>query len=439
MVGETKRLTASDLLDPDVEVAGLRPIGRVREQPAVLRNRGEARHVGVERHPGDGNPGGRPWTMRDRPYERRGEDGEAGHRRDPPAPSRSARGGGRDRAQFPGIGVLLQVLQHDPKVRHALPPPLRVLAEAAFEHAFQLGRQIGDEPPRRLGLLGNDGRERARRRVALERATAGHHLVQDGAKREDVRSAVDLLSLRLLRRHVGRRTDDVTVVGEPVESLARRDGRRQRVHGLPLEELRQAEVENLHGPVARDHDVRRFEIPMDDARRVRLGQPVGDLHRVAEGLAEPEPFAADQAVERAARHVLHHDDIPIALACDVVDGDDVRVLEGGGGLGFLLEAPAALRIGDAVGREELERDVAIEARVVGLEDNAHPAPTELVEDRETSQRLAEHNRRPYVSVPGALRRARLPCRVRGALAQTIGGLPASRQYTVRWPIPPLGT
>ena len=43
---------------------------------------------------------------------------------------------------------------------------------------------------------------------------------------------------------------------------------------------RQTKVEHLDPPFGGDHDVRRFEIPVNDAVRVRGGDGVGDLNGV---------------------------------------------------------------------------------------------------------------------------------------------------------------
>jgi len=59
----------------------------------------------------------------------------------------------------------------------------------------------------------------------------------------------------------------------------------------------------------------------------------------------------EQILERRARDVLHHEVIEAALALDAVDGDDVGVVELGGGLGLLLEPAHDLVVLGHVGRE----------------------------------------------------------------------------------------
>jgi hypothetical protein len=49
-------------------------------------------------------------------------------------------------------------------------------------------------------------------------------------------------------------------------------------------------------------------------------------------------------------HVLHDDEVKLAGGLDLVDRDDVRVVEGGGGLGFLHEPTPAILVAQPVGR-----------------------------------------------------------------------------------------
>ncbi len=60
-----------------------------------------------------------------------------------------------------------------------------------------------------------------------------------------------------------------------------------------------------------------------------------------------------------------------------MDGDDVRVVEGGGGASFLNEAAMAIGIGRRFGRQHLDRDRAPEPCVVGGVNNAHSAAADL--------------------------------------------------------------
>src|SRR5271169_2350221 len=120
---------------------------------------------------------------------------------------------------------------------------------------------------------------------------------------------------------------------------------------------------------------------MDDAGSMRGGQGVGDLDGVFQGLARPQPFAPDQLVQRFARHELHGDVLNRLaihlLGVDVVDGDDVGVVQRGGGLSFLNEALLAVGAGQRGRRQNLDGDRAVQARIYSFVHNAHSARADL--------------------------------------------------------------
>ena len=81
---------------------------------------------------------------------------------------------------------------------------------------------------------------------------------------------------------------------------------------------------------------------MDDAARVRGRERVGHRHRDAQQLVQAQALPRDERVEAGAAHVLHDDEVDGAVRLDLVDRDDVRMVERGGGLRFLEKAaPAA--------------------------------------------------------------------------------------------------
>jgi len=112
---------------------------------------------------------------------------------------------------------------------------------------------------------------------------------------------------------------------------------------------------------------------MDDARGVGLGEGVRQREGVAQHLADREAFAPDELVERLAGDELHHQEIDAAGFGNVVNGDDVRMVEGGCRAGFLDEARFPVGIAVAVGRQDFDGDFASQARVAGLVDLAHAA------------------------------------------------------------------
>lgn len=69
---------------------------------------------------------------------------------------------------------------------------------------------------------------------------------------------------------------------------------------------------------------------------------------------------------------------------------DVRVFELGGSLGFLDEAPLALRVGYQVGLQYFEGDLAVELQVHGAVHDSHTAAADLFEDFVMREGLPNH-------------------------------------------------
>ena len=83
------------------------------------------------------------------------------------------------------------------------------------------------------------------------------------------------------------------------------------------------------------------------------------------------------------------------LIVNFVDRADVRMVQGGGSLGFALEAAESLRVlGDFIG-QELQGDKAAELHVLGFVDHTHPAATQLLDDAVVRDGLADHLRECY--------------------------------------------
>src|SRR5439155_368418 len=107
---------------------------------------------------------------------------------------------------------------------------------------------------------------------------------------------------------------------------------------------------------------------------------VRDLDPDVDDLVDLEARGARVVLERLALEALHDDVVLALVLTDVVDGADARVVERGGGAGLPLEALHRVRILRHLERKELERDTAAQAQVLGLVNDAHAAPAQLLED-----------------------------------------------------------
>ena len=288
---------------------------------------------------------------------------------------------GRANDQATWVAVVLlavlagQLLQAGDHLRGRARTALGVLGQQLEGQALGLLRHRAALGERRR-LLVADGLEQGQVVAATERRPAGQHLVEDATQRPEVAALVDLHAAGLLGRHVGDGADCRARIGEP----ARRAG-----------QLGEAEVEDLHLAVLGQHEVRRLDVAMDDAGVMGPRQPARHLQGDVDRLADGQRAAGDARPQRLAGVERHGDEQATVLgAVDVVDGADVRVVEGGGAARFAVEAIAGRRVPGEVRRQELERDMALEVRVEGLVHDPHAPTAHLLEDLVVRDRLAGH-------------------------------------------------
>jgi hypothetical protein len=108
-------------------------------------------------------------------------------------------------------------------------------------------------------------------------------------------------------------------------------------------------------------------------RGVGRGEAPRDLDGDVERLARLQTAADDALAQGLSLDVLGDDEAPAVRLTDFVHDEDVRVVEGGGGAGLLVEAPQPLGIESQRCGQELEGDLAAQSAVVGQEHLAHAA------------------------------------------------------------------
>ena len=177
---------------------------------------------------------------------------------------------------------------------------------------------------------------------------------------------IDGVAARLLRSHVA----------DGSHHEARRCCRRSGPVGGGSDASRQPEVENLDVTVARDDDVCRLEIAVHDAAIVGGSERARDLRAVLHGLANGQRSAGDDIGERFSFEKLRDRIRVCAVASDVEDSEDVGMGDAGQRLHLALEARERIRIVGKRRREDLDRDVAAKAGVLGTVDLAHATRSE---------------------------------------------------------------
>ena len=110
-------------------------------------------------------------------------------------------------------------------------------------------------------------------------------------------------------------------------------------------------------PVGRDAHVRRFEIAVDDAALVRRLEAARDLQRDLDRVIDRHGAAREPLREVLALDELHHQ----RALFHAVDVRDVLVIERGEGLRLAAEAGQPIGIGGEELRQDLDRDVTLEA------------------------------------------------------------------------------
>ena len=176
-------------------------------------------------------------------------------------------------------------------------------------------------------------------RATGERRLAGEHLVEDAAQGIDVAPAIELrLGARLLRAHVHRGAERDAGLGQPLAA-----GRVERPGDT---EVRDDTM------IAREQDVLRLDVTVDDALPVGIAQGIGDLERDPDGVSQRElRLAGESLPKRLARDVRHREPEGLRRAAGrlrgpaLEDRQDVGMLETGGDLDLPHEALGAERVG----------------------------------------------------------------------------------------------
>ena len=231
------------------------------------------------------------------------------------------------------------------------------------------------------------------RRGRQERRPPRQHLVEGGAERVNIGPGIDVrVPHDLLGRDVVRRTEGLADLIEA------------RVIGLP----RQAHIGQLGHAFAGEHDVLGFDVAVDEAARMRVGQGLGDLDRDLEGplLGHRVAQALELIVQgRAVNELL--DEVGVAVDLAGVDGlDDVVVGELGGRAGLLHEAPPRLGVARGLRQEHLDGHDPVDRDLPGLvHDGLAAAPDPL---QEFDARNLERLRREGLFFEGGQDAADLP-------------------------------
>ena len=131
---------------------------------------------------------------------------------------------------------------------------------------------------------------------------------------------------------------------------------------------------------------------MDDPLFVGLLERVRDLQRDREAFGQGQRPRFEALGEGRAGDELHDERVRFAAGLDAIDLRDVRVVELRQQLRLALEARETLLVLGERCRQDLDRDFALEPRVVRAVDLAHAAFAQLGGDLVGTDSLADQGR-----------------------------------------------
>src|SRR5215467_13034211 len=141
---------------------------------------------------------------------------------------------------------------------------------------------------------------------------------------------------------------------------------------------------------------------MNNPLLMRRSEATRGLDSVINRFAARQRAVQEFLTQRAAFKQLCHQIWHSLMCTHLVDGDDVRMIEGCGGPCLLLKTPQTLRIMRGVSGYDLDGDVAFELRVVRAVHLAHAAGAERGKDLVGTEFRARGQRhtRVIIVMPG---------------------------------------
>ena len=346
---------------PEIESSSFSPVSLAKSATATV-----TRSVGICRFqipPGGDSGDGEPHE------DERGREG-----RDAPVPTRAlqpqACGAERCEPGRPVLGSRCRVLGkrrlHCPRDRPRHPTERRFPSHRQRSRLRRLPHEFGF-CSRRLCSGNRGGRP-------LHRALPGEHLAEHHPRRPHVRPLVHDRARRLLRRHVRRRSSPARPLGS--------------------EQVRKAEVEQLHPPVFADEHVRGLQVPVQHPPGMRVREPLRHLLGDPQRLVHRQGTLLDALRQRLAAEQFHDEVGARRAGPDIEDGDDGRMVELRDRLGLLLDPLLGEPVPVASRLQCLERDRTPQLRVEGLVDRAEPTPSDLPTDLVAADEVARLERLP---------------------------------------------
>ena len=258
---------------------------------------------------------------------------------------------------------------------------LRRLGHHLPYHLLQFLRHVGPKLANVRRVVALVLEQFLQHRPLGKRRLARQHEKQRAAERIDVAANVGVPRIAgLLRRNV-------------VERAERHAAGRQVGHGrIRLPQPGQPHVDQLDAALGRYQHVRGFHVAMDHLPGVGMGQGLGHLDRIAEGLGDRKrSLPLDQHANVHPLDKLKDNVVQAAVLAHVVRSGDVVVVESRGRLRLVLEPLQGIRVGGLLGRQDLQCDDASQSRVERPIDATHSATAHVFDQLEVADLVARHD------------------------------------------------
>ena len=129
---------------------------------------------------------------------------------------------------------------------------------------------------------------------------------------------------------------------------------------------------------------------MNDSLGVAGRQRIGYLDANVEDLLHLHRLSAHPVLQAHTFQLLHDDEGMSVQVLDIVDDADARVVQLRGGAGLAHEALQRLAVVDQIFGNELQRNVAAQARVFRFVNHAHATAAKLSHNVVVGDCLADH-------------------------------------------------
>ena len=147
-------------------------------------------------------------------------------------------------------------------------------------------------------------------------------------------------------------------------------------------QFRQPEIRHLHAPAAVEQNVLRLDVAVDDALVVGELQRVANLRHDGQRLARRNAAGVEQLPQVHAVHEFHEEIKQAVRPAEFVNRHDAGMIELRQRLGFAGEAFGKRGVVADAGRQNFQRDDAVQFLLPRLVNRAHAALADEFEDFE---------------------------------------------------------